>query len=64
MSVVERFEFATATKIIFGRGVASELPNLLQSVGAHRAFVVTGKASRYTDILSSLSGTPSISVPY
>lgn len=60
MSVVQRFEFATATKILFGRGVTSDLPKLLQSAGAQKAFVVIGKASRYGDILNSLPGMYSI----
>ncbi len=36
-----RFEFATATRIVFGEGTAAELPGLARSFGA-RAMIVTG----------------------
>ena len=36
-----RFEFATATNIIFGSDTVNELPQLAQDLGS-RAFVVTG----------------------
>jgi alcohol dehydrogenase class IV len=39
-----RFEFATATRIIFGEGTAATLPELVRSFGA-RPFVVTGASS-------------------
>ena len=36
-----RFEFATATRIIFGEGTAASLPDLARTFGA-RPLVVTG----------------------
>jgi alcohol dehydrogenase class IV len=39
-----RFEFATATRIIFGEGTAATLPELARSFGA-RPLVVTGAAA-------------------
>ena len=36
-----RFEFATATRIVFGEGTAATLPELAGTFGA-RALVVTG----------------------
>jgi alcohol dehydrogenase class IV len=36
------FEFATATRIIFGNGTVSKIPQLLQGMG-HNIFLVTGK---------------------
>ncbi|MGA3129586.1 MAG: iron-containing alcohol dehydrogenase [Terracidiphilus sp.] len=49
------FEFATATRIIFGEGKASTLPELARSFGA-RALVVTGASQeRAAAIVSALS---------
>lgn len=49
------FEFATATRIIFGEGKAAMLPELARSFGA-RALVVTGASpDRAASILSALS---------
>jgi alcohol dehydrogenase class IV len=42
---INRFEFATATRIIFGAGVFREIPALVSEMGS-RAFVVTGKTGR------------------
>ena len=39
-----RFEFATATRIVFGSGVASQLPELARGFG-RRALVVTGRST-------------------
>jgi alcohol dehydrogenase class IV len=39
-----RFEFATATRIVFGEGAAATLPELVRSFGA-RPLVVTGASS-------------------
>jgi alcohol dehydrogenase class IV len=36
------FEFATATRIIFGAGKAALLPSLVKEMGAHSVLVVTG----------------------
>ncbi len=50
-----RFEFATATRIIFGEGTAATLPELARSFGA-RALVVTGaSAERAASLISALS---------
>ena len=34
------FEFATSTKIIFGRGTARQLPQLISSYGAHPLLIM------------------------
>src|SRR5664279_3660269 len=50
-----RFEFATATRIIFGEGTAAGLPDLARSLGA-RPLVVTGASSaRAAKLVSALS---------
>lgn len=50
-----RFEFATATRIIFGEGTAATLPELARSFGT-RALVVTGaSADRAAALISALS---------
>ncbi|MBZ0286939.1 MAG: iron-containing alcohol dehydrogenase, partial [Anaerolineae bacterium] len=49
-----RFEFATATRIIFGAGTLKELEKLLPQYGS-RALVVTGsKPERATPLLNLL----------
>lgn len=42
MSAIPQFEFATSNKIIFGRGVFSQVATLTKSFG-DRIFIVTGK---------------------
>jgi len=50
-----RFEFATATRIIFGEGVAATLPDLARSFGT-RPLVVTGASrERVAALVSALS---------
>jgi len=50
-----RFEFATATRIIFGEGTAANLPDLARSFGA-RPLVVTGASKeRATMLVLALS---------
>jgi alcohol dehydrogenase class IV len=50
-----RFEFATATRIIFGEGMAATLPDLARTFGA-RPFVVTGASrERARALVSALS---------
>jgi alcohol dehydrogenase class IV len=50
-----RFEFATATRIIFGEGTAATLPELVRSFGA-RPFLVTGSSrERAAWLVSALS---------
>jgi alcohol dehydrogenase class IV len=48
-----RFEFATATKIIFGAGTLSDLERLLPTFGA-RALVVTGSNPARAEVLLKL----------
>ena len=40
-----RFEFGTAGRIVFGRGVVAQLPELARTYG-RRALVVTGRSTR------------------
>jgi alcohol dehydrogenase class IV len=50
-----RFEFATATRIIFGEGTAASIPDLARTFGA-RPFVVTGSSrERAAALVSALS---------
>ena len=50
-----RFEFATATRIIFGEGTAATLPDLVRSFGS-RPLVVTGASrERAASLISALS---------
>jgi alcohol dehydrogenase class IV len=49
------FSFATATQIVFGAGVLSELPRLVRGLGA-RAFLVLGDTERYRDRAEDLLG--------
>ena len=50
-----RFEFATATRIIFGEGMAATLPDLARTFGA-RPLVVTGSSrARAASLVSALS---------
>jgi alcohol dehydrogenase class IV len=44
MGLMRRFEFATASRIIFGRGILKEVPSLAAQMGG-RLMVVTGKAA-------------------
>jgi alcohol dehydrogenase class IV len=46
--VPTRFEFATATRILFGLGVRRELPSIARSIGS-RALVVGGQSSDRVD---------------
>ncbi len=45
-----RFEFATADRIIFGLGAATELPGIVASYGCH-AFVMTGAGTNRSETL-------------
>jgi len=45
-----RFEFATATRIIFGRGTIQEVGPLAAEMG-HSAFVITGRTGRRAELL-------------
>jgi alcohol dehydrogenase class IV len=56
-----RFEFATATRIIFGEGTAATLPELVRSFGA-RPLVVTGASSERTAWLVAALSAESLSV--
>src|SRR5438093_7361906 len=50
-----RFEFATATRIVFGAGVLREVGPLANELG-RRALVVTGRDTRRAEPLMSLLG--------
>ncbi len=50
MGVPMRFEFATATRIVFGTGVADRIGREASGMG-RRAFVVTGAAPRHSQTL-------------
>jgi alcohol dehydrogenase class IV len=57
-----RFEFATATRIIFGEGTAATLPELARSFGA-RPLVVTGASAERAAWLVSALDAEAFSVP-
>jgi alcohol dehydrogenase class IV len=57
-----RFEFATATRIIFGEGTATTLPDLARSLGT-RPLVVTGASPKRTAALRSALAAETIAVP-
>lgn len=48
------FEFATATRIVFGAGKLAELPSVLRDIGASRVLVVTGKSTERAAKISEL----------
>ena len=53
-AVPARFEFATATRIVFGAGTAAELPTLVAGLG-RRVLVVTGSSvARHAAAIESL----------
>ncbi|HUB86382.1 MAG TPA: iron-containing alcohol dehydrogenase [Verrucomicrobiae bacterium] len=55
-----QFEFATATRIIFGAGAISQLPAIAKSLG-RRALVVTGRnPQRAEKLIAGLGGGPKI----
>ncbi len=57
-----RFEFATATRIIFGEGMAATLPDLARTFGA-RPFVVTGASGVRARALVSALSAETFAVP-
>lgn len=58
------FEFATAGRIVFGRGALSRLGALARELGT-RALVVTGKASRFAEQATALLETEQVqAAPY
>ncbi|XP_065183573.1 uncharacterized protein LOC135814392 [Sycon ciliatum] len=55
MAATSRFEFATATRIVFGSNTAEkELRSIVDSLGITRPIVVTGTAKRYMGVLKLL----------
>jgi alcohol dehydrogenase class IV len=56
-----RFEFATATRIVFGEGTAANLPDLARTFGT-RPMVVTGASRERTDAIVSALAAESFSV--
>ncbi|MFP5248916.1 MAG: iron-containing alcohol dehydrogenase [Acidobacteriota bacterium] len=57
-----RFEFATATRIVFGEGAAATLPELLRAFGS-RPLVVTGASTERAASLLSALATEVFAVP-
>ncbi|HEX8711204.1 MAG TPA: iron-containing alcohol dehydrogenase, partial [Terracidiphilus sp.] len=57
-----RFEFATATRIVFGEGTAAKLPELVRTFGA-RPLVVTGASPQRVAPLISTLLAPTFPVP-
>lgn len=57
-----RFEFATATRIIFGEGTAASLPELVRSFGK-RPMVVTGFSKQRASSLVSALSAETFAVP-
>jgi alcohol dehydrogenase class IV len=57
-----RFEFATATRIIFGEGTAATLPDLARTFGT-RPLVVTGASPARTAALRSALAAETLAVP-
>lgn len=57
-----RFEFATATRIVFGEGSAAALPDLVRTFGV-RPMVVTGASTERADSLISALSAKAFSVP-
>lgn len=57
-----RFEFATATRIIFGEGTAASLPDLARSFGT-RPLVVTGASPKRTEGLVAALSAANFAVP-
>ncbi len=57
-----RFEFATATRIVFGEGAAATLPELVRTFGAH-PLVVTGASTERAAWLVSALGAEAFAVP-
>ena len=57
-----RFEFATATRIIFGEGTAATLPDLARTFGT-RPLVVTGAAKERAAALVSALSAETFAVP-
>ncbi len=51
------FEFATATRVVFGAGKLAELPAAARALGGRRALVVTGRSSaRAEKVRAALAG--------
>jgi alcohol dehydrogenase class IV len=57
-----RFEFATATRIVFGEGAAATLPELVRGFGS-RPFVVTGSSRERAAWLVSALSAETLAVP-
>lgn len=57
-----RFEFATATRIVFGEGTAATLPELSRSFGT-RPLVVTGASKERRSALVAALSTETLAVP-
>jgi len=53
---LRRFEFATATRIIFGDGSADQLPSLAGNLGGHALLFTDDQPERVGDLIHSLKG--------
>ena len=51
MAAAVRFDLAVPGDVRFGAGRIAELPAALQSLGATRAYVVTGRSTDRADLL-------------
>lgn len=47
------FEFATATRIVFGAGKAALVPSLIKELGARKVLIVTGKRAQQAQPLAA-----------
>ncbi|WP_395735717.1 iron-containing alcohol dehydrogenase [Prosthecobacter sp.] len=62
---MNRFEFATAQRIIFGRGVVRELPELCRSFGQRTLLITGSRPQQYASLLPhvgihAVSGEPTV----
>ena len=58
-----RFEFATSNRILFGKGIVSEIPHLAQGLG-NRAFIVHDKNNSARLLAENLSSSGVDPLPY
>ena len=61
MEAIAAFEFATATRIIFGRGTLAQVGGIVKSFGS-RALIVTGKNTERAKPLTTILDKNNISV--
>jgi hypothetical protein len=61
MDSIAAFEFATATKIVFGRGALAQIGGIVKSFGT-KALIVTGKNTERAKPLTSILEKNNITV--